>query len=56
MNRARVQGYESSGEYEVKIVYNASDTDIDGLKAITATCRQYISWECKRASISVSLN
>ena len=53
MARTLVKGYESSGEYELTLNYNTSTANIAELKAVTGYCRQYISWECKKASISV---
>jgi hypothetical protein len=47
----RVQGYEGSREYEHMITYNISFPHVTSIIDQSASCSQYIRWECKAALI-----
>ncbi|KAL8625610.1 hypothetical protein ACOMHN_043885 [Nucella lapillus] len=49
--RKRVQGWEGAQEYYQPIIYNISIEHVVSIVDQSASCKQFISWECKAALI-----
>lgn len=49
--RTQVQGYEGAREYNEKINYNISMDHVLSIIEQSASCKQFIRWECKAALI-----
>ena len=46
-----VQGFETAGEYTVRLEYSTDMDSMLALAEVSTHCFQYISWECKAATI-----
>ena len=49
--RTQVQGYEGAREYNEEVTYNISMGHVLSIIDQSASCKQYIRWECKAALI-----
>ena len=49
--RTEVKGYEGAGEYHRILEYDGPEEGMLALAEVSAHCFQYISWECREATI-----